>query len=64
MFLCGSDGKESACSSGGLDSIPGSGGSSGEESGNPLWYYSRENFMDKGAWQATESMGLQRVRHD
>ena len=32
----GSDGKESACSVGGLGSIPGLGGSPGGEHGNPL----------------------------
>ena len=32
----GSDGKESACSAGDLDSIPGSGKSPGEGNDNPL----------------------------
>ena len=33
--------------------IPGSRRSSGGGSGNPLQYYFLENFMDRGAWQAT-----------
>ena len=49
----GSDGKESACNSGDLGSIPGSGRSPGERHGNPLQYLCLENSMDRGAWQAT-----------
>ena len=52
-FLCGSDGKESACNVGDPGSIPGSGRSPGEGSGNPLQYSCLENPMDGGAWQAT-----------
>ena len=52
-FPCGSDGKESACNTEDLDSIPGSGRSSGEGYGNPLQYSCLENPMDKGAWQGT-----------
>ena len=37
-FPCSSVGKESACSAGILDSIPGSGRSSGEGNGNPFQY--------------------------
>ena len=33
--------------------IPGSGGSSVEENGNPLQYSCLENPMDRGVWQAT-----------
>ena len=33
--------------------IPGSGGSTGEENGNPLQYSCLENLMDTGAWWAT-----------
>ena len=36
-----------------LGSIPGSGGSLGEENDYPLQYSYLENFMDRGAWQAT-----------
>ena len=44
--------------------IPGSGRSLGGGHGNPLQYYCLENSMDRGAWWATQSMGLQRVGHD
>ena len=36
-----------------LGLIPGSGRSSGGGHGNPLQYSCLENFMDRGAWQAT-----------
>ena len=36
-FPCGSDGKESACSAGDLDLIPGLERSPGEGNGYPLW---------------------------
>ena len=49
----GSDGKESACHVGDLGLIPVLGRSPGEGSGNPLLYSCLENFMDRGAWQAT-----------
>ena len=52
-FPDGSDGKESAFSSGDLGSILGLGRSSGEENGYPLQYSCLENSMDRGAWQAT-----------
>ena len=42
-FPGGSDGKESACNAGDLDSIPGSGKSPGGEHGNPLQYSCLEN---------------------
>ena len=45
----GSHGKESACSAGDLDSIPGSGRSPGEGNGIPLQYSCLENFTDRGA---------------
>ena len=48
----GSDGKESASSSGDLGSITGSGKSPGEQNGNPLQYSCLENPMDRGAWGA------------
>ena len=47
-----SDGKESACNAGGLDSIPGLGRFPGEGNGNPLRYPCLENPMDSGAWWA------------
>ena len=55
-------GKESACNSGDLASIPGLGRSPGVGHGNPFQYSCLENSMDGGAW--LQSMGLQRVRHD
>ena len=58
----GSDGKESACSAGDWDSIPGSGRSPGEGNGNPLQYSCLENTIEepRRLW----SIGLQRVGHD
>ena len=49
-------GKEPTCSagdSGVVGSVPGSGRSPEEGSGNPLQYTCLENSMDRGAWQAT-----------
>ena len=53
LFLCGSDGKESACSGGDPGLIPGSGRSPGGGHDNPLQYSCLENPMDRGAWWAT-----------
>ena len=52
-FPGGSAGKESACNVGDLGSIPALGTSPGEGHGNPLQYSGLENYMDRGAWQAT-----------
>ena len=52
-FPGGSDGKESAFSAGDPGSVPRLERSSGEENGYPLQYACLENFMDRGAWQAT-----------
>ena len=49
----GSDGKESACNVGDLDSIPGSGRSPGAGIGNPLQYSCLENPKDGETWPAT-----------
>ena len=49
----GSDGKESACNAGDLNSIPGSGRSHGGGHGNPLQYSCLGNLVDRGAWWAT-----------
>ena len=46
-------GKEFACNTGDLSSIPGSGRSPGEANGNPLQYSCLGNSMDRGAWWAT-----------
>ena len=48
-----SDGKESACNTGDLDSIPGSGRSPGEGNGNTLQYSCLGNAMDRGALDST-----------
>ena len=52
-FPGGSDDKESACHTGYLGSIPGSGRSYGEGNGYPLQYSCLENSMDREAWWAT-----------
>ena len=52
-FPGGSDGKESACKAGDLDSIPGLGRSPAECNGYPLQYSCLKNSMDRGAWKAT-----------
>ena len=44
--------------------IPALGISSGEGNGYPLQYSCLENSMDRGAWWAIQSTGLQRVGHD
>ena len=44
--------------------IPGSGRSLGGGIGNPLQYSCLENPMDRGGWQAIQSMGSQKVRQD
>ena len=49
-FPDGSDSKASAYNVGDPGSIPGLGGSPGEESGNPLQYSCLENPMDRGTW--------------
>ena len=54
-FSGGSDGKESACSAGDLNLIPGLGRSLGGGNGYPLQYSCLENPMDRGGWWATES---------
>ena len=47
-----------------MGSAPGSGRSLGGEHGNTLQYSCLENPMDRGAWQAIQPMGLQKVRHN
>ena len=39
-------------------------GSPGEGHDNPLQCLCLKNPMNRGAWQATQSIGLQRVGHD
>ena len=50
-FPGGSDGKESGCNAGDLDSIPRLGRSPGEGNGNPLQYSCLGNLMERGTWQ-------------
>ena len=50
-FPRGSEGKESTCNARDPGSIPESGKSSGEGTGNPLQYSCLENPMDRGAWR-------------
>ena len=52
-FPGGLDGKESACSTGDMGLISGSGKSSGEGNGNALYYSCLGSPMDREAWQAT-----------
>ena len=46
-------GRESACESGDVGSIPVSGRSPGEGNGNPIQHSYLGNSMDRGAWRAT-----------
>ena len=55
--------KESTCSAGNVDSIPGSGRSPAEGNGNPLPYSSLGNLRDTGAWGATVH-GVTKIRHN
>jgi len=57
-FLCGSDGKESACNVGNLGLIPGLGRSPGEGNDYRLEYSGLENSMD------CIVHGVTRERHD
>ena len=54
--------QETACSTGDLGSIPGS-GKSPEVNGNPLQYSCLGIPMDRGAWWTT-ARGITRGRHD
>ena len=52
-FTGDSDGKESTCNAGNLDSILGLGRSPRGGHGNPLEHSCLENLMDRGAWKVT-----------
>ena len=52
-FPGGSVGQEFACNAGEPGSIPGLGRSPADWTGYPLQYSGLQNFMDRGAWQAT-----------
>ena len=62
-FPGGSDGEESACTTGDLAPTPGSGRSSGEGDGCSLQYSHLENHMDMG-WLGGYSPWGHRVSHD
>ena len=62
-FPGGSAVKNLPASAGDSSLIPGSGRSSEEGNGNPVWYSCLGNSMERGTWQA-KFMGLQRVGHD
>ena len=49
--------KNPPANAGDMDSIPGSGRSSGGGNGNPLQYSCLENPMDRGAWPTTVHRG-------
>ena len=51
MLCSDSDSTESACNTGDLGLIPGSGIVPGEGNGYPLQYSCLENPMDRGVWQ-------------
>ena len=52
-FPGGSVVKNPPANAGDMGSIPGLGGSSGKENGNPLQYSCLGNPINRGAWQAT-----------
>ena len=55
--------QESACHTGNLGSIPGSGRTPGDGNGNPFQDSWLRNPMDRGAWQATVH-GVTRIGHN
>ena len=57
----GSEGKESACNTGDLGSVPGLGRSPGEGNGYPLQYSCLENSMDR-PWVCNELDMTQQLR--
>ena len=54
----------SAGEAGDIGSIPRLERSPGGGNGNPLQYYCLENLMDRGVWQAIQSMGSQTIGHN
>ena len=53
--------KNPPANAGDSGSIPGLGRSPGGGNGNPLQYSCLEDPMDRGAWQAIQSMGSQEL---
>ena len=62
VFPRGSVVKNPPANTGDADSIPVLGRSPGEGNGNPLQYSCLENSINRGAWQAMESMVLQKFQ--
>ena len=60
LFLWWLSGKESACNTGDVGSIPGSGRSPGKGNGNPLQYSGLENSTEEPG--GMQFRGLKRVR--
>ena len=56
--------KNPPADAGNVSLIPGSGRSPGEGNGNTLQYSCLRNSIVRGAWQAIQSLGLQRVGHN
>ena len=56
--------KNLSANAGDASSIPGSGRPPAVGNGTPLQYPCLEESMDRGAWQATQSTGLERIGHD
>ena len=63
-FPGGSDSKEFAYNAGDQGSIPGLGSYPRGEHGTHSRILAWKIPMDRGAWQAIQAMGSQRVRHD
>ena len=63
-FSGGADGKESACNTGDLGSVPGLGRSPGGGHGDPLQYSCLENPHGQRSLVGCSPLGSQRVRHD
>ena len=55
-FPGGSVVKNSPANAGNMDSIPQSRQSSGKRKGNPLWYSSLGNSMDRVAWKVVHGV--------
>ena len=56
--------KNLPASAGDAGSIPGLGSYPGKGNGNPVQYSCLENPMDRGTWQAIQSMGSQGDGHN
>ena len=54
--------KEVSCNAGDTGSVPGLGRCPGERNDNPHQYSCLGNLIDRGTWQAIQSMGMQKSR--